>query len=139
MREVIIALLCIIGFMSYQLDYSVRDYVDGKIQNILQFVEDKFPSVLGYIPMDDVSVRTISDRVTGYAKQIIVISEADNIQIRNVIVNRGNCNIFVYNDLYPRNLRYGESMNLSMLGACNVMEVKVETNKGTGIYKFNKK
>ena len=59
----------------------------------------------------------------------------DNVIVKDIIVNRGNCKIenvgFVSNEpILPKKLKFGESVSVSFSGPCQASQVDVVTNKG---------
>lgn len=67
---------------------------------------------------------------------INIASITDQITIKSVIVNRGNCK--GYDSIFPKSLKYGEQIDFGLVGQCGVKEIKVVTNKGERTYTVNK-
>jgi hypothetical protein len=75
---------------------------------------------------------------------VSISSLVDNIEIQDVIVNRGNCKI--ENQRFkglnnrmkkiPKIIRYGEVVSLDFSGPCKASQVDVVTNKGSWSWKY---
>lgn len=69
---------------------------------------------------------------TGQIYQFVnidVISKVNNVQISNVIVNRGNCKTNALNAKFPLRLKFGEQYQ-GTYQSCNAIEVEVITDHG---------
>ncbi|MDH0356646.1 MULTISPECIES: hypothetical protein [Morganella] len=71
-----------------------------------------------------------------YYKYINIVSLTDEIIIDDVIVNRGNCQK-VMAPTGNKKLHYGQSIRYEYPKSCQIMEITVTTNKGSGTYSKN--
>ncbi|WP_368914247.1 hypothetical protein [Providencia sp. 1701011] len=78
-------------------------------------------------------------------RTINLTSLSDDLIIKNVKVNRGNCNPHLANPNKPYKLTYGKSASYNYYlfngysktsHTCDVVEVQVDTNNGVLNYKF---
>lgn len=68
---------------------------------------------------------------------VIIANTADDITVTNVIFNRGNCGRKAsYGDRWPAKLKFGETVNVFGTTPCDLIEVKVSTNKGDWTFKW---
>jgi hypothetical protein len=96
---------------------------------------------------------TISSRQNNFYKSIIIseihiTSLTDSIIIEDIIVNRNNCKVnrnlcfdtkakvssFEFIPCFPKKIKFGEVFNISVKN-CDVIEIKIITNKGVWIVK----
>lgn len=71
-------------------------------------------------------------------ERLEVVAMADSVEIRDVVVNRGNCKITerVANS-FPANLTYGGKINVFVMADCpGVREVDITTNAGSWSFSF---
>jgi hypothetical protein len=67
-----------------------------------------------------------------FERQINVTSKSDCLAIERVIVNRGNCEV---SGNIPKVLKFGETIEMNY--TCQeVLEVKINTDQGVGVYTF---
>lgn len=88
----------------------------------------------------EISVYTeISNK--GFESRVVDVIALDDIIIKDIIVNRGNCTLAIkqvgiFDMQFPAKLSYGETSTVAVTGKTfmepckNVLEVKVVTNKG---------
>lgn len=71
----------------------------------------------------------------GFNPLVTVTSDVDNIAIRDIVINRGNCKVFA-NDLgqLRRKLGYGQSVTYRTNTCDRIREVVVTTDQGTWTY-----
>lgn len=86
-------------------------------------------------------------------KTIVITAVSDNITINYIKTNRGNCNIQPNSSdasataLYklanltplPATLEFGKSYSYNPSDCANILEVEVETNKGSWTFNWNAK
>lgn len=76
---------------------------------------------------------------TGQIYQFVnidVISKVNNVQISNIIVNRGNCKTNALNAKFPLHLKFGEQYK-GTYQSCNAIEVEVITDHGNWIFNLS--
>lgn len=66
--------------------------------------------------------------------KVIITSLVDNIQVKDVITNKGNCSP-TFTEETHKTLKYGQSMEIRYK-RCDVMKIKVITDKGNWSFKF---
>jgi hypothetical protein len=71
----------------------------------------------------------------GVATYINIISLSDNLTVKKVIVNKGNCKIYTRGGQYykdnPKKLAYGRKLTLSIIPSrCSLLRINVVTNQG---------
>ena len=57
----------------------------------------------------------------------------DNLEIKNVIVNKGHCQLFngkLIKSHFPRKLQYSQEVDTTLSASCNVIRIDVITNQG---------
>lgn len=76
------------------------------------------------------------NQVTGQANPLIIVtSRSDLVNIRDVIVNRGNCSVFAYDlGAKERSLRYGQTVTYRSNNCKKVLEIVIDTDKGSWTY-----
>jgi hypothetical protein len=67
--------------------------------------------------------------------EVKVTSIADEVVVKNIVVNRGNCKIENINYIrggakIPKKLKFGESVSVTFSGPCTAAQVDVVTDKG---------
>ena len=87
-------------------------------------------------PNVDIETRDKVNPVFG-VRYVLVKAKAteDNVIVKDIIVNRGNCKIenvdFLSKEpILPKKLKFGESVSVSFSGPCEASEVEVVTNTG---------
>lgn len=65
-----------------------------------------------------------------------ITSLVDEVEITNVIINKGNCKPGYSANSLPKNIKYGQIFNISAAAGCKVINVKVATNQGNWEYTF---
>lgn len=76
---------------------------------------------------------------TGQIYQFVnidVISKVNNVQINNIIVNRGNCKTNALNVKLPQHLKFGEQYK-GTYQSCNAIEVEVVTDHGNWVFNLS--
>ncbi|MCT7494497.1 hypothetical protein N5S93_02660 [Aliarcobacter cryaerophilus] len=69
--------------------------------------------------------------------KVDVTSKKDDVVLNNIIVNKGNCEMIkIGGDLFPRNLKYGESIGYLFSANCNVLQIEAVTNNGNWIINY---
>jgi len=66
--------------------------------------------------------------------KIHITSVEDNLNIKNVIVNKGHCKLLSdapIKNLFPKKLQYSQRVDIPLSPRCNVLRIDVETNQGT--------
>lgn len=69
-------------------------------------------------------------------QRVYVTSLDDSITVKQVVINRGNCSINRYLPQVPVRLGYSQSVYAVTSPVCDILEVKVMTNKGDVVYNF---
>ncbi len=66
--------------------------------------------------------------------EIEITAIVDDVEVQDIIVNRGNCTVFTKNRVtrvrLPRRLRYGEYITVATNSRCSASEVEVITDDG---------
>ena len=67
--------------------------------------------------------------------KVKVTAITDKAEIKDVIVNRGNCRVdkkyaITGRSILPKTLNYGESITLFVMPSCSVLQIDVVTDKG---------
>lgn len=67
--------------------------------------------------------------------QVKIKSIVDEVVIKDVTVNRGNCkienrNVLSGKPIFPAKLKFGESVSVSFTAPCEATEVSVDTSDG---------
>ena len=67
-----------------------------------------------------------------------IISLRNDITIKNVIANNGNCKMTRYSkQFFPKKLKYGELVTAGYTTRCNLLKAKIITNVGSWTYEFD--
>lgn len=61
---------------------------------------------------------------------IYITSKVNNLQISNIIVNRGNCKSNALNGKFPVHLKFGEQYK-GFYQSCNAIEIEIFTDQGS--------
>ena len=85
---------------------------------------------------ESVSVSTNDYLNPGYMWQLVVRSHADSLTIKDIVVNRGNCQIRDFQGKLPQPLKFGQRY-IGML-LCKPMEVRVITDQGSPTFLLHK-
>ena len=78
-----------------------------------------------------------------YRIEVYVTSLVDDIEVEDIVVNRGNCKSPFYQLTgetrykLPKRLKYGEIATMEFELPCQVMQVDVSTNKGNWAMNYN--
>ena len=78
-----------------------------------------------------------SEYVSGWNKVVkflYIQSTDNNLEIKKVVLNRGNCPLIMTGPNPPVTLRYGDTAK-AIIDNCNLLETEIQTNKGTFTYK----
>lgn len=67
-------------------------------------------------------------------QHVFITSKEDNVKINNVVINRGNCRIGTPARNYRVTLGFGQKIRVTPLVGCTVMEIKIDTDKGSETY-----
>lgn len=64
-----------------------------------------------------------------------MIAITDKTEIKDIVVNRGNCRVdkkYVNTgrNIFPKELKYGESVTIFIQPSCTVLQIDVMTNQG---------
>ncbi len=67
--------------------------------------------------------------------KVKITAITDKAEIKDVIVNRGNCRVdkkyaITGRSMLPKTLNYGESITLFVLSSCSVLQIDVVTDQG---------
>ncbi|WP_116426021.1 hypothetical protein [Pseudomonas citronellolis] len=68
-----------------------------------------------------------------------VTSKVDEVEIRSIQINRGNCEITNTHKALPYKLKFGESLSVGAPGCPNALEASISTSKGDFDFSFNNK
>jgi len=88
--------------------------------------------------------KSYNELIQDYIPEVKITSVSNNVTIKNVLVNKGNCEYSkkeVYGIdmhtgfpkhrlLFPKKLSYGKELKITLSTRCNIMRVDVETNQG---------
>jgi len=84
-----------------------------------------------------ISIETYDKQAAYYQKyvEVIVRAKVDEIEIKDIIVNRGNCKInkrgWISREFaLPARLQYGSTYSATFVPPCSASQVDVETNQG---------
>ena len=77
---------------------------------------------------DEFTQDSVSVATNWLSRQLMLTSHADSLTIKNVVVNRGNCETRQIEEL-PYTLKFGQKFRLMVL--CDPIEVQVTTDKGS--------
>ena len=112
-----------------------------KIMNITESIKYCLIAVIGLISTlsfaQSLKVSTASrwsENWGQYVKELAIVSTEDSVTINKILLNRGNCD-YPMTFRLPYTLKYGQKLNV-MLSRCEILEVQIDTNKGTQTYKF---
>ncbi|OCG24059.1 hypothetical protein A9G45_07090 [Gilliamella sp. HK2] len=78
-----------------------------------------------------------NERLDDYVQQAFITSKENNIKINKVVINRDNCKIISSTENYLVELKFGEKVKVTPKFGCDILEVTVDTNKGTETYAFD--
>lgn len=91
-------------------------------EEVLELNIEKIPNPLGKTLLPPVPV-------------VYITSITDQITIKDVVVNRGNCQGTSYaKSKLPKMLKYGQKTDFGLVAGCEVKEIKVITNIGERTY-----
>jgi len=65
--------------------------------------------------------------------KIHITAIEDNLEIKNVIVNKGHCQLLSGNpikNIFPKKLEYSQKVDIPLAASCNVIRINVITNQG---------
>jgi hypothetical protein len=65
--------------------------------------------------------------------KVHITSIEDNLEIKNVSVNKGHCKLLngnPINNIFPKKLSYSQKVNIPLGVNCSVLRIDVETNQG---------
>jgi len=65
--------------------------------------------------------------------KIHITAIEDNLQIKNVVVNKGHCALLNGNpikNMFPKKLKYSQRVDIPLSPKCNVIRIDVLTNQG---------
>ena len=68
---------------------------------------------------------------------VTVLAKTDQIVIKKIIMNRGNCN-FDPQPTLPRTLKFGQTLLGDVDVVCTPIEISVQTDMGTETYTWSK-
>lgn len=76
--------------------------------------------------------RIVNNLFLGKNKMLTVktTSKVDAITINDIIVNKGNCKMIKLAKVFPKKLKFGESVEVGFPANCNALQVEVVTNNG---------
>jgi hypothetical protein len=74
------------------------------------------------------------NRAYGFYYPKLTITATDDVTVNDVVVNRGSCKRG--DSGFPRELKYGSSMEVRVNSGCDLLEVKIATNKGDWSFSF---
>ncbi|ECJ2453599.1 hypothetical protein JGY68_000095 [Salmonella enterica] len=117
---------------------QVSDYISsiasGAVtnNNSRQSAQDQQQTNNGQSPIE---VQLNQNSAWGTMTNLIITGTANNVTINDVVVNRGNCTMGLYNygphkETRQRTLKYGEQTRYSFNTDCNIREIVVKTNIG---------
>ena len=85
-----------------------------------------------------ISIETYDKQAAYYQKyvEVIVRAKVDEIEIKDIVVNRGNCKInkmgWISREFaLPTTLQYGNMYSATFVSPCSASQVDVETDQGT--------
>ena len=116
---------------------AYNEYQDHKANNPEQFQD-----------ADYLKLSTSIDHSFGITTTLLHIqSLVDNLEIRSITVNRGNCAVrktrierteFTVKEVptLPVSIKFGERRDFALKSGCNLLGVEVTTDKGTAVYTF---
>jgi hypothetical protein len=82
-----------------------------------------------------IDAKTLSSDWGGYIVSVPVVevtAVTDEITIKNVIANNGNCPMTaITQNNFPKTLSYGQKVKSGYTTKCNLVKVEVITNKGS--------
>ncbi|EAA4081177.1 hypothetical protein DO628_04280 [Salmonella enterica subsp. salamae] len=84
-----------------------------------------------------IEVRLAENTAWGTMSMVNITSLTNSVTINDVVVNRGNCTLFVSNQLKQyrqRTLKYGEQTKYGFNTDCNIREIVVKTNQGDWVF-----
>jgi hypothetical protein len=65
--------------------------------------------------------------------KIYITSVVDNLEIKNVIVNKGHCTLLggkPIKNIFPKKLHYSQRVEIPLSITCHVIRIDIKTNQG---------
>ncbi|MWP61958.1 hypothetical protein [Gilliamella sp. Pas-s25] len=78
-----------------------------------------------------------NERFDSYVQQTFITSKENSLKINKVTINRNNCEIISPSENYLVELKFGEKVKVTPKLGCDILEVTIDTNKGTETYVFD--
>lgn len=78
-----------------------------------------------------------NERIDGFVQQAFITSRENSIKIDRVIINRNNCEIISPSQNYLVELKFGEKVKVTPKLGCDILEITIDTNKGSETYVFD--
>lgn len=91
-------------------------------------------------PPVDVVAYSRTERAGTFAlpfTDVNIIAKVDEIEIQEIIVNRGNCDTSGLDNRLPRTLQFGKKLLATFSASCEVAQVDVETDQGDWTFTFD--
>jgi len=81
-----------------------------------------------------ISLENFYNQLFGFSyPKIHITSLEDNLEIRNVIVNKGHCKLLngkPIKNLFPKKLNYSQKVDIPLSTSCDILRIDVLTNMG---------
>ncbi len=71
-----------------------------------------------------------------YSPEIKIVSTIDGLTVKSIIANRGNCKVAYYKGTL-KNMKYGTSGGAVLRRGCELLSIRVDTNKGSWEFEVN--
>ncbi|MCE7525428.1 DUF6694 family lipoprotein [Alloalcanivorax xenomutans] len=116
-----------------------QEYQDYKAQNPDKFKPSNYMKVSRHYEPEYFS---------GYRSElkfVNILSLVDELEIKELTVNRGNCRIYRVMEgpggslrhPLPKKIKYGETLKIQVDHQCNIIEAQIVTDHGSGTYTFD--
>lgn len=69
--------------------------------------------------------------------EVQFISKVDEIELQEIIANRGNCDTSGLAQRLPKTLRFGQKMVTTFYSTCEVAQIHIETDQGEWTFTFD--